>query len=110
MRDWEMGHLPGEISGARVLRFAFLDKSVRPTGSCQHCVQAQIMGPVQALAICQYEGEAGYYLFSCDSRWQAVADTWHETIEDALRQAEFEYEGITTNWREPNDTSTEVER
>ena len=90
-----MGHPPGEIGGAKVLRYALLDKSVRATGSCQHWVQGQIMGPAHALAICQYEGEAGYYLFSCDTRWQSVTDTWHKTIEDAQRQAEFEYEGVS---------------
>jgi len=27
-----------------------------------------------------------------------VTDTWHETLEGALRQAEFEYEGVTATW------------
>jgi hypothetical protein len=51
------------------------------------------------LAICQREGEAAYYLFSCDSEWSTVADSWHETMEDALEQAEFAYEGVSKTWR-----------
>jgi hypothetical protein len=95
-----MGHTPSEIDGARVLRYAVVDESVRATRNCKHSVLAQKMGPARALAICPYEGEPGFYLFSCDSSWQVLTDTWHETMEDALRQAEFEYEGITANWRD----------
>jgi len=50
------------------------------------------------LAICQYEGETAYYLFGCDADWNTVTDTWHETLEGALQQAEFEYEGISRTW------------
>ncbi|MGQ9547059.1 MAG: hypothetical protein ACUVWS_00380, partial [Roseiflexus sp.] len=54
--------------------------------------------PAAGLAICQYEGETSCYLFGCDSDWNAVTDTWHETLEDALDQAEFEYEGVSKTW------------
>ena len=33
-------------------------------------------------------------IFGCDEGWNAVTDTWHETLEDAKAQAEFEYEGV----------------
>ena len=35
---------------------------------------------------------------SCDPAWNTVTDTWHETLEDALEQAEFEYEGVAETW------------
>jgi hypothetical protein len=50
------------------------------------------------LAICQYDGESAYYLFGCDTEWNAVTDTWHETLGDALHQAELEYEGVSGTW------------
>jgi hypothetical protein len=95
-----MSQPPSELDGAKVLRYTLVDESARPTGNCKHWVHEQMVGPARALAICQYEGETGYYLFSCDSRWQVLTDTWHETMEDTLRQADFEYEEITMNWRD----------
>lgn len=96
----EMGHPPNELGGAKILRYAFLDESIQITGNCKHWVRGRLEGPASALVIGQYEAESGYYLFSCDSQWQTVTETWHETIEDALGQAEFEYEGITANWQD----------
>lgn len=56
------------------------------------------MGPMQGIAICQYEGETGYYLFYCDGEWETITDTWHETLEDAKLQADLEYEGVAETW------------
>jgi hypothetical protein len=50
------------------------------------------------LAICQYEGEAGFYLFGCDQDWNPVTDTWHATLDDAMAQAEFEHRGTIGTW------------
>ncbi len=27
-----------------------------------------------------------------------ITDTWHATLEEALEQAEFEYEGVSKTW------------
>jgi len=37
-------------------------------------------------------------LFGCDAEWNSLCDTWHETLEDAKEQAEFEYEGTSNTW------------
>jgi hypothetical protein len=55
--------------------------------------------PAHTIAICKCETQEGYYLFRCNSSWKEFADTWHETIEDAQDQAEFEYSGIVNNWK-----------
>ena len=57
------------------------------------------MPPARGLAICRYDGEDGYYLVFCDALWEAVTDTWHETLEAAMRQAEFEYVGVSGTWQ-----------
>ena len=44
------------------------------------------------------EGRDAYYLFYCDAEWEPVTDTWHQTLEAAKGQAEFEYRGVTTTW------------
>ncbi len=60
------------------------------------------------LAVCRYPDDKGFYLFGCDSEWQCVMDTWHQTLEEAQHQAEFEYEGVTKTWvfTEPSTPTT----
>lgn len=53
------------------------------------------MGPAAALAICRYHDDDGCYLFYCDALWNVLTDTWHESMEAAIRQADFEYVGLS---------------
>ncbi|MBM4018279.1 MAG: hypothetical protein FJ288_08130 [Planctomycetes bacterium] len=89
---------PELVGGAKVVRWSAIDGRHRPTGNCRHIVAGVLQGPAAGLAICQYEGETAYYLFGCDPEWNTVTDTWHESLEDALEQAEFEYEGVSETW------------
>lgn len=89
---------PERIDGAHVLRWSVTDERHRPTGNCRHVVFGELKGPWAGLVICRYENEKACYLFYCDARWNVVTDTWHETIEAALKQAEFEYEGVSLTW------------
>ena len=41
----------------------------------------------------EYEGDPYFYLFGCDEEWSNITDTWHQTVDEAIAQAEFEYEG-----------------
>jgi hypothetical protein len=85
---------PEIVGGASVVRWVVIDS--RPTSDSQDAV-----GGVEAsrLAICRHDGEAAFYLFRCDDLWQVGADTWHETLEAAMRQAESEYIGVIGAWR-----------
>ena len=98
---------PTEIGGAKVLRFAVIDPDVRPTGATRHSygqvidgklVQGPPMAPFAALAIVQYPGDEAFYLLYLDKDWEEVTDTWHQSVDDAMRQAEFEYEGASVKW------------
>jgi hypothetical protein len=89
--------IPDFIGKARVVCYAVVNLSL-PTGNTQHFVNGKLRDTAYGLAICEYKPGDGYYLFSCSSNWVEFADTWHETIEDAKDQAEFEYAGISNNW------------
>lgn len=80
-----------------------IDERHRHTGNCEQYVAGELMGPAAGLAICQYEGESAFYLFGCDEDWGTVTDTWHQTLEEAKAQAEFEYEGVSATWRRPGE-------
>ena len=98
-----MKKIPGEIGGARVVRYTPIDERHRHTGNCRQIVAGVSMGAAAGLAICRYAGEGGYYLFGCDEDWVTLTDTWHETLENAKAQAEFEYEGVSATWRVPEE-------
>jgi hypothetical protein len=87
-----------KIADASVICYAVIDERCRATGNCRHFVGGSLMEPARGLAVCQYAGESCYYLFYCNEDWACLTDTWHQTQEDAVQQAEFEYEGVSKNW------------
>ena len=40
--------------------------------------------------------------------WQFITDTWHETLDEAFRQAEFEYEGVSGTWQAPPNLAVNI--
>ena len=96
-----MNPQPREIGGLRVILYSPIDQRHRFTGDCRQVVGGVAWGPAAGLAICQYDGDTAFYLFGCDADWFSVTDTWHETIEEAKSQAEFEYAGVSQTWQRP---------
>lgn len=90
---------PKTIDGAIVVCYSPIDHRHRPTGACTHTAAGIVRSSFSALAIGRYEGEEGFYLFYCDETWCTVTDTWHQTLDDAMRQAEFEYAGVSATWQ-----------
>ena len=88
---------PPLIAGLPVVCYTAIDGRHRATGATRHVVGGVLRGPAAALAVCRDSG--GFYLFYCDAAWEAVTDTWHATLQDALDQAEFEYAGTSATWQ-----------
>jgi hypothetical protein len=78
------------LDGAAVVRVADLSTAV-PTGRTRHFVGGEEAANLAALAVARYEEHPGYYLFYCDDEWNVITDTYHESVEDADAQAEFEF-------------------
>jgi hypothetical protein len=93
--------IPSQIGGAKVICYTPIDHRHKFTGSCKQIVVGKLMGPMAGLAICQYDKEDAFYLFGCNSDWNSQTDTWHQTLEEAKNQAEFEYEGTLNTWVYP---------
>jgi hypothetical protein len=90
---------PNEIDDAQLIAYLVLDENKHQrTGNTQHFVDGSLTANFHGLAICSYEGSDGYYLFYCDSSWESVTDTYHDTIADAKDQAEFEYSNTENDW------------
>ncbi len=89
---------PKQLDGADVLLWASLEGAT-PTGRTAHYRDGQLQEPAQALAICRYGQDAGWYLFYCDEAWYVRNDTYHDSVEAAKEQAEFEYDGVSALWQ-----------
>src|SRR5687767_8087704 len=90
---------PPQLGSARVICYTAVDERHILTGACRHVINGQTVAPVKGLAICQYPGDSGLYLFGCNSTWTVVTDTYHDTLTDAFAQAEFEYRGVSATWQ-----------
>lgn len=91
---------PDWIDSLRVICYTPIDSRHRHTRQTRHVLGSAVLGRAAGIAICQStEGKsASYFLFGCDEQWKVLSDTWHETLEDAKHQAEFEYEGSSKTW------------
>ena len=89
---------PLRIGDASVVCINVLARRLRHTGNCVHRRNDLAQGPAICLAICQYDKDEGYYLFSCDEGWSVLSDTYHFSVDEAMRQAEFEYSGTSSTW------------
>lgn len=56
-----------------------------------HRSQDGIFPNPAALSIVQYENDQGFYLFYLDATGKEQTDTYHETLDSAFEQAEFEF-------------------
>jgi hypothetical protein len=92
----DMVEPPQELGEAKVLKYAVVTPEVEPTGATRHTVGGVEIGPASALAIARHPADEGIYLFYLDDYGAVVTDTWHESLDDALNQAAFEYDGHLT--------------
>ena len=89
---------PSIVGGARVVCYTHIDERHIKTEHAVHLTKGREIEDPRGLAICQYDGEDAYFLFGCNEDWDSQCDTWHETLDDAKSQAEFEYAGTVQTW------------
>ena len=75
-------NIPTIIGGGRVLYYTRLDE--------RHVPHREVTILPYGLAICGAEG-SGIFLFKCEDDWMPVFDSWHATVDEAKRQAAFEF-------------------
>ena len=64
------------------------------TGRTRHVARGIELAEFSTLAIAQFADDPGYYLFYCDEEWRVLTDTYHDTREGAVAQAEFEFDDV----------------
>ena len=75
-----------------------LSEKHQPTGKTRHFRSGQELPRPIELRIAQYDGDPGYYLFYCDSLGGEMTDTYHDSIEEAFAQAEWEFAISKDEW------------
>jgi hypothetical protein len=83
-----------------VLRQVALTDKHKPTGGTRHYIGSEELPAPASLKIARYEEDAGYYLFYCDEAGTELTDTYHDSLDQALAQAEWEF-GVEPGEWEP---------
>lgn len=87
----------------KLLRRIRLGHHHAPTGLTRHFCAGELLPPPVELKVVQYTDDCGFYLFYCDETGNEQADTWHESLEQALDQAEFEFGVKPREWAVVNE-------
>ena len=82
-----------------VLKQIALDVSHPPTGNTRHYWGDELMPQPSGLRIVKYGDAEGFYLLYLDENGNAMNDTFHDTLEDALEQARFEFNVTPEEWQ-----------
>ena len=80
-----------------------------PTGNTTHKLgspdgKQENFPPFVRLEIAQYEGDTGFYLLYYPEIGHGT-DTWHLSLEDAMHQAEFEFNVRPNEWLPTSESS-----
>ena len=87
-----------------VLRRVRLTVKHRPTGKTRHYRDGVLVPAPAELRIVQYSGDTAFYLFYCDRSGREMTDTWHESLERAMAQAQWEFEVKLEEWETVTDS------
>ncbi|UCE89841.1 MAG: ClpX C4-type zinc finger protein [Pseudomonadota bacterium] len=103
-----MDEPPRIIDGALVQAFAICDASVRYTDKSSTYHDGKPIGNVPGLALCRDMRTGDLLLFYCDENWETLGARGFESLEQAKQQAQMEYEGLSSRWRDTNYTRADL--
>lgn len=62
-----------------------------PTGKTRHVKGRKPVPSPDELRIVQLTGDPGFYLFHYDKHGEELTDTYHDSVEEAMEQARWEF-------------------
>jgi hypothetical protein len=87
------------MSEPRILRRVILGHGHAATGRTRHFRGAEELPSPRELRIVQYDGDPGYYLLYCDENGNEMTDTYHDTLDEAMSQATWEFNVSPEEWQ-----------
>lgn len=96
--------MPELITIKTIKRVALGTHHLRP-GRTKHSIRnangLRDFAPLVALEIARYPNEESCYLFHISENGEAT-DTWHQTLEEAFEQAQYEFGVQSEEWADVN--------
>lgn len=95
--------------GYLILKEITLDEvKHKVTGFTRHFVGGeQVESTIKSLKIIQIPPETAFYLLYFNKDGKELTDTWHQSLEDAMDQARFEFNVNTEEWKDVLSTPME---
>ena len=90
--------IPNNIGSQEVLLTAVIDNTCKHTKNCNHKFDGKVLGKAKWAVITKPDSNGACYLFLCYEH-DELTDTFHQSIEEAKEQAEWEYENISNKWQ-----------
>jgi len=87
------------MNDPKLLRRIVLGPQHRPTGRTRHFYGRVELPLPSELRIVQYSGDPGFYLLYCDELGNELTDTYHDTLEEAMAQADWEFGVKPDEWQ-----------
>ena len=87
--------------GYKILKEVSLERFFA-TGKTRHFSGNIELPKPDFLQIVKYEDDTGYYLFYLNGSKECMTDTYHETIKNAIDQAQWEFGVDANDWEEVN--------
>lgn len=81
-----------------ILQMVRLQNRHTSTGFTRHSNGQEELPPPAILQIVQFTNDPGFYLLYLDASGQELTDTYHETCEGALLQAQREFQVEPDEW------------
>ncbi|TDY00566.1 ClpX C4-type zinc finger protein [Thiohalophilus thiocyanatoxydans] len=105
-----MRNIPRILNCSTVKAFAVLegDQSPQPGGILNR--PRHYACRVTQLAICQKREGTGFALYYCDDDWKTLHTRHFESIDEARRNAQTEYAGVSISWLKPQEAAKRREQ
>lgn len=86
------------MSEFKIIRRIVLTEMRLATGSTKHYKGSVLLSAPHELRIGRYENSQGFYLIHYDQDGDEMTDTYHDTVQEALNQAEYEFHVTPNEW------------
>lgn len=92
------------MSEWKIIRKIRLDKNRPATGNTRHYRgNHEVTNEIKELKIIKYNKYNGYYLMYYNDKGRELTDTYHDTLDRAFSQAEFEFNVKPDDWEVVNE-------
>jgi hypothetical protein len=91
----------------KIIKIVKLKEHHLATGATKHYLGNDLLPVPSELKIVNFEGDTGSYLLYFDKDGNEITDTYHDDINDAIKQAEREFSIQPNEWIDFKEETTQ---